>query len=85
MMSLRLDLIGAFAAAVIVAVAAMEMTRPAVAQGGVVCAHGPSSYRACCKQSYARHPRMGARARADDIDACMNKGLSGKKKKKQSD
>jgi hypothetical protein len=84
MMSLRLGLIGAFALAVIVAVAAMDMTRPAAAQGGAVCAYGPASYRACCKQSYARHPRMGARARADDIDACMNKGSSGKKKKKQS-
>jgi hypothetical protein len=83
MMSLRLGLIGAFALAVIVAVAAMDMTRPAAAQGGAVCTYGSASYRACCKQSYARHPRMGARARADDIDACMNKGSSGKKKKKK--
>jgi hypothetical protein len=45
MMSLRLGLIGAFALAVIVAVAAMDMTRPAAAQGGAVCAYGSASYR----------------------------------------
>lgn len=57
-------------------------TRPAVAQGGIVCQYGPASYRRCCAQSYARKPSLGASARASDIDACMGKG--GKKSGKAS-
>ncbi|RAI42219.1 hypothetical protein [Rhodoplanes roseus] len=57
-------------------------TRPAIAQGGVVCQYGPASYRRCCTQSYARKPSLGATARANDIDACMGKG--GKKSGKPS-
>ena len=53
-------------------------TRPAVAQGGIVCQYGSASYRRCCAQSYARKPSLGARARANDIDACMGQG-GGKK------
>lgn len=57
-------------------------TRPAVAQGGIVCQYGPASYRRCCAQSYAKKPSLGSRARADDIDACMGKG--GKASRKSS-
>jgi hypothetical protein len=69
----------ALAVAVPLAVAASLIdTRPAVAQGGIVCQYGPASYRRCCTQSYARKPSLAARARANDIDACMGKG-GGKK------
>jgi hypothetical protein len=82
MMVLRFGLAGSFAlATIIIGIAAVAASGPATAQGGVVCAYGPASYRACCKQSYARNARMGAQARADDIDACMGKGSSAKKKK----
>lgn len=56
-------------------------TRPALAQGGIVCQYGPASYRRCCTQSYASKPGLGSRARANDIDACMNKGKSSKSSK----
>jgi hypothetical protein len=48
--------------------------RPAGAQGGIVCSYGPANYRRCCRESFAKAPRLGARARANDIDACMNAG-----------
>jgi hypothetical protein len=47
--------------------------RPAAAQGGIVCEFGSTRYRRCCTESYDRRPNLGARARADDIDACMNR------------
>jgi hypothetical protein len=85
MMVLRVGLAGSFAlATIIIGIAAVAATGPAAAQGGVVCAYGPASYRACCKQSYARNPRMGGRARADDIDACMGTGSTARKKKQPS-
>jgi hypothetical protein len=45
---------------------------PASAQGRVQCDYGPSNYRRCCNESYRARPGLGARARADDIDACMD-------------
>jgi hypothetical protein len=45
---------------------------PASAQGRVQCDYGPSDYRRCCNESYRQRPGLGARARADDIDACMD-------------
>jgi hypothetical protein len=88
-MLLRLVRFGSFALATAISGSAFfEATTPASAQGGIVCEYGPASYRRCCKQSYARNPSMGARARADDIDACMGKGSSdktgGKKSKAKS-
>jgi hypothetical protein len=72
-MTLRLGTIRMLAlGTVFLGVAALQ-AGPAAAQGGVVCAFGPSDYRACCRQSYASHPHMSAGARADDIDACMNR------------
>lgn len=53
--------------------------RPAAAQGGMVCSYGPSSYKACCRESYARFPRMGTLARANDIDACMKERRRGRR------
>jgi hypothetical protein len=44
----------------------------AQAQGGIVCAYGPKKYRDCCKQSFKEHRRLKARARARDIEACMD-------------
>jgi hypothetical protein len=44
----------------------------ASAQGGVVCDYGSTKYRNCCRDSYRSKPGLGARARADDINACMD-------------
>jgi hypothetical protein len=46
---------------------------PAAAQSSIACSFGPERYRDCCTDSYRQKPRLGARARADDIDACMNR------------
>jgi hypothetical protein len=43
----------------------------ASAQGRIQCDYGPAKYRRCCNDSYRENPRLGARARADDIDVCM--------------
>lgn len=75
-MTLRLRTISMLALGTVFFGAAALQAGPAAAQGGVVCSYGPSDYRACCRQSYARNPRMGASARADDIDACMDRGSS---------
>ena len=45
---------------------------PASAQGRIQCDYGPSNYRRCCNESYRQNPNLGPRARADDIDACMD-------------
>lgn len=83
-MAFRPRFIGLFALTALTGgVAGVGTVGPAAAQGGIVCAYGPASYRACCKQSYAANPKLGARARADDIDACMGKGSAAKKKKQQ--
>jgi hypothetical protein len=55
------------------------LTEPAQAQGGIVCAYGPKKYRDCCKQSFKEHRRLSARARARDIDACMDAQSEAKK------
>jgi hypothetical protein len=81
-MTLRLGMIRTLALGAVVLGAVSLEARPAAAQGGAVCAYGPSSYRACCRQSYARNPRMSASARADDIDACMNRGPSRRSKRR---
>ena len=46
-------------------------SQPAEAQGSIVCDYGSAKYKRCCNESYRRTSNMGARARADDIDACM--------------
>jgi hypothetical protein len=56
-------------------------SEPANAQGGIVCSYGTKKYKECCKQSYKEHPKLGARARGNDIDACMDPP----KEKKKSD
>lgn len=43
----------------------------ASAQGGIACRYGPTKYRDCCRESYRNKPNLGARARAADIEACM--------------
>jgi hypothetical protein len=48
--------------------------RLVVAQGSIACEYGPTDYRRCCTESYRNMPGLGARARAEDIDACMNRG-----------
>jgi hypothetical protein len=53
---------------------------PAKAQGSIVCDFGPKKYKNCCKQSYREHPKMGMRARANDIDACMDAKPKAKKR-----
>ncbi len=63
----------AFAAS-IGAIAAIEDSRPAAAQGGIVCAYGTTQYRRCCRESYRNNPGLGPSARARDIDACMDGG-----------
>ena len=75
-MTLRLGMIRTLALGTVVLGATSLQAGPAAAQGGIVCSYGPASYRACCRQSYARNPRLGGRARANDIDACMNGGSS---------
>lgn len=86
-MTLRLGMIRTLALGTVFLGAASLPAGPAAAQGGAVCAYGPSDYRACCRQSYARNPRMSASARADDIDSCMargpSRGKSGGKGKQQ--
>jgi hypothetical protein len=57
---------------------------PANAQGGIVCAYGTKKYKDCCHQSYKAHPKLGARARGDDIDACMNPKKAAKKPAKDA-
>ena len=44
---------------------------PAAAQGGAVCDYGSAMYKRCCRESYGENPKLGARARSDDINACM--------------
>ena len=61
------------AAAAIAATVVIEDGRPASAQESIVCGYGPARYRSCCTESYRRSPNLRARARADDIDACMNR------------
>lgn len=78
-MIIRLDVIRTLTLGTVFFGAVSLQAVPAAAQGGAVCAYGPASYRACCRQSYARNPRMSASARADDIDACMNRGPSRRK------
>ena len=56
----------------IVFLMSIGQSKPANAQGGIVCEYGPKDYRNCCKQSYKAHPSLSASKRADDIDACMN-------------
>jgi hypothetical protein len=58
--------------AVVAAAALMQEGRPALAQGNIVCAYGTARYKSCCNESYRQRPNLGARARANDIDACMN-------------
>ena len=60
--------------AALLAFGAMDLVTPmpAAAQGRVQCDYGPSNYRRCCNDSYRARPGLGARARADDIDACMD-------------
>lgn len=72
-MTMRLGMIRMLAFGTAVIGATSLQAGPAAAQGAV-CAYGPSDYRACCKQSYARNPRMSASARAEDIEACMDRG-----------
>ena len=69
-----LRMAGLIAAAVLVAGAMIAgNAEPVAAQGGIVCEYGSAKYRHCCAESYGRHPRLGARARADEIDACVNR------------
>jgi hypothetical protein len=67
-------------AASVLAAATFFADAPAAAQGGLACAYGPASYQRCCAQSYKKKPRLGASARASDIDACMSGGKAKKKK-----
>ena len=80
-MTLLLGTIRTLALGAVLLGAASLQAGPAAAQGGAVCAYGPSDYRACCRQSYSRKPRMSASARADDIDACMDRGGPSRKKR----
>jgi hypothetical protein len=43
----------------------------ASAQGGIVCQYGTARYKRCCRESYENNPKLGPRARANDIDACI--------------
>ena len=63
----------------IVFLISIGQSAPANAQGGIVCDFGPKKYKNCCKQSYREHPKLGARKRADDIDACMDAKPKAKK------
>ncbi len=71
------------AIAALVAVVFLINDTPAKAQGGIVCEFGSTVYRRCCSQSYRLHPSLGPRARADDIQACENRG--GSESRRQSD
>jgi hypothetical protein len=68
----------------IVFLMSIGVSRPANAQGGMVCDFGPKKYKDCCRQSYREHPKLGARKRADDIDACMDKPKAKKAPAKDS-
>jgi hypothetical protein len=61
-------------------VISVGVSRPASAQGGIVCDFGPKRYKDCCKQSYREHRKLSASKRADDIDACMDAKSAAKKK-----
>ena len=57
----------------IVCLLAIGQSEPARAQGSsIVCSFGSKKYKECCKQSFKEHPKLAARKRADDIDACMD-------------
>lgn len=57
--------------ALLVSLIAVGPSGPALAQGGLICDVGPADYRRCCKESYARNPELGLRARAEEIEACL--------------
>ncbi len=63
----------------IVFLISIGQSAPANAQGGIVCDFGPKKYKDCCRRSYKEHPKLGARKRADDIDACMDAKPAAKK------
>ncbi len=63
----------------IVFLISIGQSAPANAQGGMVCDFGPKKYKECCRRSYREHPKLGARKRADDIDACMDAKPAAKK------
>ena len=58
--------------AMMMAVAAFAVGETEEASAQTVCRYGPSNYRRCCTDSYRESPGLGARARAKDIDACMD-------------
>ena len=60
-------------------VISIGQSAPVNAQGGIVCDFGPKKYKDCCRRSYREHPKLGARKRADDIDACMDAKPAAKK------
>jgi hypothetical protein len=63
---------GALMAAVLVTVAVLSGDRQPASAQSIVCAYGTARYKSCCSESYREKPKLGARARANDIDACMN-------------
>lgn len=79
-MSLSRPTVGIGAMAVLTAsVIAAVPSRPASAQGGLVCKVGPADYRRCCKESYRRNPELGVQARAEDIEVCLKRGKRGER------
>jgi hypothetical protein len=63
---------GVLLAAAILAGGTVAGTDTASAQGRIVCQFGSAKYQRCCRHSYREHAHLKARARADDIDACMS-------------
>jgi hypothetical protein len=61
------------ATAVIAAAALIEDSQLASAQDDIICKYGSARYRSCCTESLRRSPNLSARARANDIDACINR------------
>lgn len=72
----------------LVGAASLQVGGHAVAQDGAACDEGPADYRECCKQSFAKKPKLSEDARDEDIDACMSQargGAAGQKPGQQKD
>lgn len=84
-LSSRTELCGLLITATVAVATVLADAGPAAAQGGIVCEFGSTRYRRCCTESYDRKPNLGARARADDIDACMSRSSRDRDSGRDSD
>jgi hypothetical protein len=68
---------------VAVLILSLSTCETAFGQGGIGCRYGSIKYRDCCRESYRDKPKLSARARIEDIDACMGGRLNALEKQFQ--